>query len=177
MGVYEIFADLLDYPRPAFLEGLQDKTAQILSEHPDAATLLAEFHHSIVDFRPGQLEEIYANTFDFRAEASLYVGHHLFGEHFKRSLLMSRLKGWYAARNYSSGTEMPDHLCVVLRFLALNADDRDAGEFITECLSPAVARILAGLQDGAGPYQPLLDALFVVLQSQQALAANLGADR
>jgi len=176
MGAYEIFADLLDYPRPAPRDWLQDKTAQIAGEYPQAAALLGEFRRSIVEFGPGQLEEIYAQTFDFRAEASLYVGHHLFGEHFRRSLLMSRLKAWYAATNYSSGAEMPDHLCVVLRFLALNSNDRDAGEFLTECLSPAVARMLAGLQDGAGPYKPVLDALLVVLQAQQALAADPGAD-
>lgn len=177
MQFCEFLGDLLDYPQPMLLRNLQNAIESMADEHPEAAGLLSEFHSSILELSPGKLEEIYTNTFDFRAEASLYVGHHLFGEHFKRSLLMARLKSWYEAKGFSDGAEMPDHISVVLRFIARNQDDPDTQEFITECLIPAVTRIIAGLEHSAGPYKAALQALLLMLQSSQAVAATHGADQ
>jgi len=177
MQFCEFFGDLLDYPQPMLLRNMQNGIESMAGEHSEAAALLSEFHSSILGLPPGKLEEIYTNSFDFRAEASLYVGHHLFGEHFKRSVLMARLKNWYEARSFSAGAEMPDHISVVLRFLARNQDDPDTQEFITECLIPAVTRIIAGLEQGAGPYEGALQALLLMLQSSQAVAAAHGADQ
>lgn len=177
MQFCELFGDLLDYPQPMRLRSMQHAIESVAGEHPEAAGLLTEFRSSIFELPPGKVEEIYTSTFDFRAEASLYVGHHLFGEHFKRSVLMARLKNWYEAKGFSAGAEMPDHISVVLRFLADNQDDPDTQEFITECLIPAVARIIAGLEHTAGPYKTVLQALQLMLQSSQAAAATHGADQ
>jgi nitrate reductase assembly molybdenum cofactor insertion protein NarJ len=95
MEAYERFGDLLDYPNPAVLHGFESKIAGIAHAHPEAASLLVAFHSSVLGLAPGKIEEIYTNTFDLRAESSLYVGHHLFGEDYKRSALMSRMKSWY----------------------------------------------------------------------------------
>lgn len=177
MEAWELLGDLLDYPAPAVLRSIENKIAGIAGTHPEAADLLGEFHSGIIALPPGKLEEMYTNTFDMRAESSLYVGHHLFGEDFKRSVLMSRLKNWYKSKGFSAGTEMPDHLSVVLRFLGRNQDDPDTQEFVTECLIPAVTRIIAGLQDGAGPYKPALHALLLILESSHAVPATRGAER
>jgi nitrate reductase delta subunit len=69
---------------------------------------------------------------------------------------------------------MPDHLSVVLRFLGRNQDDPDTQEFITECLAPAVTRIIAGLQESAGPYAPALHALLLILQSSHVAPVTQG---
>lgn len=177
MELYELLGNLLDYPGPAVLSAIDSKINGIACADSEAAALLAEFRSAILGLPPGRLEEIYTNTFDLRSESSLYVGHHLFGEDFKRSVLMSRLKNWYKSKGFSAGTEMPDHLSVVLRFLGRNQDDPDTQEFITECLIPAVTRIIAGLQDSAGPYKPALHALLLILESSHAVAATRGAER
>lgn len=174
MEAYELFGDLLDYPNPAVLHGFDSKISGIAHAHPKAASLLVEFHSAVLRLTPGKIEEIYTNAFDLRAESSLYVGHHLFGEDFKRSVLMSRLKNWYKSKDFSTGTEMPDHLSVVLRFLGRNQDDPDTQEFITECLAPAVTRIIAGLQESAGPYTPALHALLLILQSSHVASVTQG---
>lgn len=177
MEAYELFGDLLDYPEPAALRGIDNKISGIVCAYSETAGLLAELRSAVLALPPGKLEEIYTSSFDMRAESSLYVGHHLFGEDFKRSVLMSRLKNWYKSKGFSAGMEMPDHLSVVLRFLGRNQDDPDTQEFITECLIPAVTRIIAGLQRSAGPYKPALHALLLILESSHSVAATRGAER
>lgn len=177
MEAYALLGDLLDYPEPAALRDIDNKINGIACAYSEAGGLLAEFRSAILGLPPGKLEEIYTNSFDMRAESSLYVGHHLFGEDFKRSVLMSRLKNWYKSKGFSAGTEMPDHLSLVLRFLGRNQDDPDTQEFTTECLIPAVTRIIAGLDDSAGPYKPALHALLLILESSHAVAATHGADK
>jgi nitrate reductase molybdenum cofactor assembly chaperone NarJ/NarW len=175
MEAYELLGDLLDYPCRALLHEVNPRIDRVASKYPEAAGLLAEFRCAIECLPLGNLEEIYTGTFDLRAESSLYLGHHLFGEDWKRSALMARLKSWYKEKNFVCGAEMPDHLSVVLRFLGRYADNPDALEFITECLLPAVTRIIAGLQDQGGPYTAGLNALLIIVQTSQQKQVTPGA--
>ena len=172
---YKLLGDVLDYPRGPLLQEINPRIARVASEYSEAAGLLAEFRCAVEDLPLGKLEEIYTSSFDLRAESSLYLGYHLFGEDWKRSALMARLKGWYKSKNFDCGTEMPDHLSVVLRFLGQYPDDPDAQEFSTECLLPAVTRIIAGLQDQGGPYAAALHSLLVIVQRCQPVQVTQGA--
>ena len=175
MEAYKLLGDVLDYPRGPLLQEINPRIARVASEYSEAAGLLAEFRCAVEDLPLGKLEEIYTSSFDLRAESSLYLGYHLFGEDWKRSALMARLKSWYKSKNFDCGTEMPDHLSVVLRFLGQYPDDPDAQEFITECLVPAVTRIIAGLQDQGGPYAAALHSLLVIVQRCQPVQVTQGA--
>lgn len=175
MEAYKLLGDVLDYPCGTLLQEINPRIAKVASEHSEAAGLLAQFRCAVEDLPLGKLEEIYTSTFDLRAESSLYLGHHLFGEDWKRSALMTHLKSWYKSKNFDCATEMPDHLSVVLRFLGQYPDDPDAQEFITECLVPAVTRIIAGLQDQGGPYAAALHGLLVIVQTSQPVQVRQGA--
>lgn len=144
-AIYDALARMLDYPEEkqqlqvdyglvsAFLN--KQRLESIIShfgEFADASSLAA-------------LQEEYVATFDFNPATAPYLGHHLFGDNQKKGGYMIMLKQEFERCGYSPiGSELPDHLSVVLGFLAHLA--RQEGEaarrlFIAECVLPGVERI------------------------------------
>ena len=180
MKVFELFADLLSYPRPGLAAAARECETLVSTEDPEAAALLATFATFAAENPPERLEEIYTAAFDLDASSSLYVGYHLLGESYKRSVFMLELKRCYEAQGLDIGTELPDHLAPVLRFLAGCEDAELALELVTEALVPALEKRLgrrkaseeeegdegAKVPEQPHPYLGLLQALVLVLQRQ-----------
>jgi len=114
--LYRLFADLVGYPTPA-LAGQALETAAGVGV-AQAAALLYEFHSFVEQASPARLEELYTGTFDLQAVCYPYVGYHLFGDSYKRGMFMAQLNAGYRERGFSAGKELPDHVAVILRFLA-----------------------------------------------------------
>lgn len=109
-----------------------------------------------------------------------YVGFQLFGESYKRGAFMARLNEGYRSYGYQVGRELPDHISVILRFLALG-DEVRLGEFgqvlLCEGLVPAVSKMAgaftkssavcsADLSVAPNPYAAVVAALLVILTSE-----------
>ena len=114
--LYRLFADLVGYPTPALAGQALETAAGV--EVAQAAALLHEFHSFVEQASPARLEELYTGTFDLQAVCYPYVGYHLFGESYKRGMFMAQLSAGYRERGFSAGKELPDHVAVILRFLA-----------------------------------------------------------
>ncbi|MBI3962458.1 MAG: molecular chaperone TorD family protein, partial [Deinococcus sp.] len=102
------------------------------------------------------------------------VGYHLFGESYKRSIFLLELKKHYQAEGLDTGSELPDHLAVLLRFLANNCQAGLVDEIIHEALLPALAK-MAGEnseedREQRHEYRLLLKALTLVLRQCQVPA-------
>lgn len=147
--LYGLFAQLLEYPRGSVAEAARQCQALLAVEHPEAASLLAEFAATAEAAPPGRLEEIYTRTFDLNGLCYPYVGYHLFGESYKRSLLLVGLKQRYGAVGLDTGSELADHLAVLLRFLDILDDAQLARELVQEALLPALER-MTGNGEGGG---------------------------
>lgn len=65
--IFQLFADLLEYPRSDMSKRVREGEALVAAENPDAAVLLGEFHDSMVDTSLGRLQELYTTTFDLDA--------------------------------------------------------------------------------------------------------------
>ncbi len=161
---YQFFANILDYPGPRLFDDVRDCITSLEPDQIEAARLLGEFRSSLEEARIGRIEEIYTATFDLQAGCSLYAGYHLLGDDYRRSMLLVKLKGWYRERDFTAGKELPDHLCVLLRFLALHGHEPDSRELISDCVIPAVSRIVEGAKRVATPYRPVLEALLHCLR-------------
>lgn len=180
MVPYRLFAELLSYPRPGLAAAARECEALVAPENPAAAVLLHEFACFAAKAAPGQLEELYTAAFDLDAACSLYVGYHLLGESYKRSVFMLELKRCYEAQGLDIGSELADHLALVLRFLADCDDAELAQELVTEALVPALEKRLGPRQGSEGegaaaaeeipesphPYLGVLRGLVLVLQRQ-----------
>lgn len=193
--ILSLFADMLEYPRPGLSEAAQECAALVTPQNPEAGTRLLGFCAFVEQTPLGRLEEVYTGTFDLDAACHPYVGYHLFGESYRRSVFLLELKERYRAHGFVMEHELPDHLAVLLRFLAISDDAALTGEIIHEALLPALER-MTGKAPSAGydeeepsvsqgqrrqnPYHQVLEALWLVLQDNprpQPLPEDTGTHR
>jgi nitrate reductase delta subunit len=145
---FQLLAGVLEYPQPGLAEAVRECTALLAADNLAAAACLREFGAFVEETPPGRLEEIYTGTFDLDAACYPYVGYHLFGESYQRSLFMLGLSERYRAQGFPAGGlrsaiagELPDHLAVLLHFLAACDDAALAGELVRDALLPALKRM------------------------------------
>ena len=141
--VLSLLGDLLEYPGP----GLPAKAAEcrelVGDASPRAAELIGLFLDDLERTPSGRLEELYAGAFDFDTPTGVdvscypYIGHHLLGESYRRSRFMVGLLERYREHGFEvPPDELPDHLLVMLRFLAHAPDSDLAEELVGEALLP-----------------------------------------
>ena len=107
-------------------------------------------------------EELYTSTFDVTPACVPYVSIHLFGEeNFKRGEFMAALSARYASAGFDARGELPDHIAVLLRFIA-QTDEAERREMIEFCLLGPLGKMIAALAD-ANPYRALLQTVREVL--------------
>ncbi|MDP2662204.1 MAG: nitrate reductase molybdenum cofactor assembly chaperone [Dehalococcoidia bacterium] len=178
--ILQLFAEMLEYPRPALAMAVGECKALISPGSTEGGALLCEFQEFVEKTALGRLEEIYTGTFDLNATCHPYVGFHLFGESYKRSVFMLGLKERYRAQNFTiPGNDLPDHITIVLRFLATCEDAEMAQPLVQDALLPTVKRMVGREHDESGSehgieaeqsenrtmYQRVLEALLLHLQS------------
>ena len=176
--VLALFARLLDYPAPG-LDDTAHECAALAADHsPEAAALLRGFQDFVEATPLGQLEEIYTGVFELNATFYPYVGYHLFGETYKRSIFLLELKQRYAAHGFATGSELADHIAVLLRFVSICTDAALGEEILRDALLPALEKMCGGKEEndladedalvpsrGRTAYQQLLRALRLVAPS------------
>jgi len=140
--VFQLFAELLDYPRTALTGVAGECAALVAGRSVEAAAFLREFESFAEKTPLTRLEEIYTSVFELDATCHPYIGYHLFGESYKRSVFLLALKERYRSCNVNCGVELPDHLAVILRFLAVNENMAETEEMISEALHPALGKML-----------------------------------
>jgi nitrate reductase delta subunit len=178
--VLSLLADLLDYPDARLARTALDCRELVEEATPAAAALLDDFVADIESIPPGRLEEYYAGAFDFDLPTDVdvtcypYIGHHLLGESYRRSRFMVGLIERYREHGFEAPEgELPDHVLVMLRFLAHAPDSELAEELVGEALLPALARMtdegdereLEG-EGGRRIYLRVLEAVRLVLRDQ-----------
>ena len=163
MKEYRLFADILDYPAPALVEQVDELILLVAPADDAVGQLLARFRGYITGNAPGRREELYSGTFDLQPLCYPYVGYQLFGEEYRRGMFMARLREQFRCSGFAAGDDLPDHICVILRFLAGREPEEVERELVSECLVPALRKMITGITDAANPYRDLLQALLIVL--------------
>jgi nitrate reductase delta subunit len=148
-------ARLLEYPGVDF--------ATRVSAAPSLASL-ACFSTAMLTLSPDDREELYTATFDVTPACVAYVSIHLFGEeNFKRGEFMARLHERYSQAGFSTSGELPDHLSVLLRFVAATHES-ERQELTEFCLLGPLGKMIAALTR-ENPYRALLATVREVLQA------------
>jgi nitrate reductase molybdenum cofactor assembly chaperone NarJ/NarW len=160
------FAALLEYPTPALARQVNACLDSLNPVQPAAAEELTQFQSSLQQHSQAQIEELYTRTFDMQPVCYPYIGYQLFGESYKRGAFMARLVEGYRLNGFDAGKELPDHVSVVLRFLAHSPEawKSDFGQpLLLEALLPALEKMAQAL--AGNPYQAILSALLLFLAS------------
>jgi nitrate reductase delta subunit len=121
-----------------------------------------------------RLQEEYVATFDFNPVVALYLGHHLFGDNQKKGAYLVRLKQEFGRHGFTpSGNELPDHLPLLLGFLACltrNVEDEVRRSFISECVLPGVERLTSAFSDRKdSPWKSVVEATRLLCAADTAL--------
>jgi nitrate reductase assembly molybdenum cofactor insertion protein NarJ len=106
-----------------------------------AAPALLEFAREIRCLPLSGLQELYTGTFDLYPVCALDLGWHLFGEDYKRGLLLARMRRELRAHDIPETRELPDHLSHALLLLA-RMGPAQGEEFASAIVAPAVERML-----------------------------------
>ncbi len=160
--LYEFFADCLDYPSSSLRERVRDGAPRLPDFRP-AAGLVEEFAGFVKMTPLEDIEELYTATFDLQPSCYPYIGYQLFGEDYTRGIFMARLKDCYRTCGYSCAPELPDHISVMLRFLAQDKDAEQGEELVNECIIPALRKMAQPLEERENPYGKVLQALVLYM--------------
>lgn len=173
-GIYSLFARVLDYPGAEVSAQVQELIAQVAASNSEAIEPLRKFESGLKSMNLGELQELYTSTFDMRPDRTTNLGCHIFGEDVRRNIFMAQLKDRMEARRIRTGTELPDHLSLVLQLLAAQDSTGDAQTLIEDCLIPGVTRMLASFdQNGnSNPYADALQALLTELREEMDAVAR-----
>jgi nitrate reductase molybdenum cofactor assembly chaperone NarJ/NarW len=164
MAVYSLFAEIVAYPECSIGKAIRDCVVELAPEFPDAHAQLNEFENAVAGKSLGQLQEAYTNAFDLRPDCTPNLGYHLFGDDGRRGLFMAELKGRMEACGIPLGSELPDHISLLLRYMHRAEEERCT--LIEDCMLPAVSRMVEILDSTDNPYKNALRALLRLLQYQ-----------
>jgi len=167
---YEGLARLLDYP-----EG----TEELLQSYDNLAAYFKRcgiespavaFGKLVRSSTLAELQEEYVAHFDFNPAAAPYLGHHLYGDNQKKGAYMIRVKQDFIRHHFTpTGCELPDHLAVLLGFLAHLArrgEDVFRRQFIAELVLPGLNKLVAACAPrGLSPWLTLVEAAGLLLSA------------
>jgi nitrate reductase delta subunit len=117
-----------------------------------------------------QIQELFISVFDWNPATSLDLSWHLYGEEYARGDCMVKIRRSLARYGIAEGTELPDHLTNVLR-LAGRMEADEATAFARDFAAPAVAKLLAALEQKKTPFAALLRAVREALPVQAPIPA------
>ncbi len=169
-----LFAEVLDYPNDSLSESANECLRQLDVSFPDIADQMRSFVTFVESQNRGALEELYAGTFDMAPASTLYIGYHLFGETPKRSSFLVRLEEAYQSHGFHSGTELADHLCVLLRFFGVAQDAEFVMPLLEECILPVLDKMAGDLRKSKNSYAPVVSSLGLFLRQLSRRLAKMG---
>lgn len=162
--LYRLYADILDYPGDGLIAHARECVGRLSGHSPEAAREMQAFLSFVLKESPGRMEEIYTRTFDITPVTTLYLSYHLFGESYQRGAFLVRLREAYRDHGFSSGAELADHLCILLRFIGIVDDPEFVHPLLEECILPTLEKIEEALSKNE--YGPAISSLRFFLQEE-----------
>jgi len=170
------FADLLGYPGTTTRPTAAACAALLRQECPEAFTPFCGFVNFLDDHSGARMEEIYTATFDLQPACHPYVGYQLCGESQKRTIFLMQLQALYRRHNFAAGSELPDHLATLLRFIAEVAEPQCREELIRDGILPALDNMLTQAESTDNPYIQLLHVVRMTLAQGVVVAPMAPAE-
>jgi len=167
MRLHHLFADILEPPKPSLPDQVNECISILAPVRREAAGLMNRFKTFVEETPFPQIKEIYGETFRLQGVCYPYVGYHLLGDGSHRRMFLAGLEEQYQIHHFSAAEEVPDHLGIMLRFLAQLGDNEEKEEMAYLYVLPALKRMLRGFVGRRIPYKVVLQALLLVLREEQ----------
>ncbi len=200
---YELLAPLFEYPQAGFPERVDDIKDYLDGRYADAAIELGRFADLLPADDLEAMQELFTRSFDVQAATTLDVGYVLFGDDYKRGILLANLNREHRAANIDTGTELGDYIPNLLRLMAVIEDEEVLHDLAYAILGPALLEMIgefsteriekrnkkyekhyktlieapAVASEAVTLYQFALKSLYAVLQQDFALIASMPLQR
>lgn len=162
------FAVLLSYPTTESQTTAASCQELLQENRPESTLQLDEFIDFLQSTAPARIEEMFTSTFDLQPLCHPFVGYQLCGESQQRTMFLIKLQEIYRQHDYNSGSELPDHICQILRFIGITSDQSCRQTLIDDGLLPALEKIILAIENDDHPYKGLLKTLQSFLSGSHA---------
>ena len=159
VDTWQIVSLLLDYPDEVLVERVP-MLRGVVATLPEAQRLpLTEVLDTLEGGDLTALQQQYVDTFDVTRKCSLHLTYFTHGDTRRRGVALVEFKQAYrkAGVEFDTDAELPDHLCVVLEFGAVQ-DWATAWQLLTRH-RVGIEVLRAGLAQRSSPWLPALQAL------------------
>ena len=159
VDTWQVVSLLLDYPDAVLVERVP-MLREVVATLPEAQREpLVEVLDTLERVDLGTLQREYVDTFDVTRKCSLHLTYFTSGDTRRRGVALVEFKQAYrkAGVEFDQDTELPDHLCVVLEFGAVE-DWATAWHLLTRH-RVGIEVLRAGLAQRSSPWLPALEAL------------------
>lgn len=163
VDTWQVVSLLLDYPDAVLVERLP-MLREVVATLPDAQREpLAEVLDTLADSELAELQAEYVDTFDVTRKCSLHLTYFTQGDTRRRGVALVEFKQAYrrAGVDFDTDVELPDHLCVVLEFGAVQ--DRATAWHLLNRHRVGIEVLRAGLAQRSSPWLPAVEALRATL--------------
>lgn len=171
MRLYRILSYLLDYPQEEWNDFLPELHQLAAEDELDEAEreALQGFFDYVANTDIIELQRLYVDTFDLKAQHSLHLTHHLLGDDKNRGPALIDLSEYYKAWGMESVEgELPDYLPMMLEF-ASQLEAEEASVFLAQ-IGKVLTILANNLEQGESPW-----AALVRIAEKRALLARLAA--
>ncbi|MCB0416157.1 MAG: hypothetical protein H6617_05795 [Bdellovibrionaceae bacterium] len=146
-NIYSYLAETLSYPQSEYAITVAKCADTLKADFPEIRPYFTEMLQFASTSDAARLEEAYTSTFDINAVCHLDVGYQLFGEDYKRGALLVELSRVQREAGVPVGTELADHLPVLLRLLPKMNDSEERTELARRLLLPAIEKMIASFPE------------------------------
>ena len=139
---YKLLAPLFEYPQAGFPESVREIKEYLDGRYADAATELGRFSDLLPVADLEAMQELFTRSFDVQAATTLDVGYVLFGDDYKRGILLANLNREHRTANIDTGTELGDYIPNLLRLMAAIEDEEVLHDLAYAILGPALLEMI-----------------------------------
>lgn len=139
---YRLLAPLFEYPDVDYPGRVCDIKDYLTGPYADAALELGRFIELLPSDDLQAMQELFTRSFDVQAATTLDVGYVLFGDDYKRGILLANLNREHRIAGVDTGTELADYIPNLLRLMALIEDEEVLHDLAYAILGPALLEMI-----------------------------------
>ena len=140
---YRMMAPLFEYPDTEFPARVREILEHLSGRYSEAAAELGRFFELLPSDDLQAMQELYTRSFDVQAATTLDIGYVLFGDDYKRGILLANLNREHRNASIDTGTELADYIPNLLRLMAVIEDEEVLQDLAYAILGPALLEMIS----------------------------------
>ncbi|NOR67558.1 MAG: hypothetical protein GQ528_09410 [Woeseiaceae bacterium] len=138
----QVLASLFEYPDADYPDRVGDIKDFLSGRYSDATAELDRFIELLPVDDLQKMQELFTRSFDVQAVTTLDVGYVLFGDDYKRGILLANLNREHRHAGIDTGTELADYIPNLLRLMAVIEDEEVLRDLAYAILAPALLEMI-----------------------------------